>query len=71
LKYSDKEASKIIMNRLRKDRMVYSRLRSTQAWKELEREVEKSEKNDEAQSLQNLEKLIQKDSEVSNETPTT
>ena len=59
------------MNRLRKDRMVYSRLRSTQAWKELEREVEKSEKNDEAQSLQNLEKLIQKDSEVSNETPTT
>ena len=51
--------------------MVYSRLRSTQAWKELEREVEKSEKNDEAQSLQNLEKLIQKDSEVSNETPTT
>ena len=71
LKYSDNEASKIIMNRLRKDRMVYSRLRSTQAWKELEREVEKSEKNDEAQSLQNLEKLIQKDSEVSNETPTT
>ena len=71
LKYSDKEASKIIMNRLRKDRMVYSRLRSTEAWKELEREVEKSEKNDEAQSLQNLEKLIQKDSEVSNETPTT
>ena len=46
------------MNRMRKDRMVYSRLRSTQAWKELEREVEKSEEKDEAQSLVNIEKLI-------------
>ena len=58
LEYSDKEAYKIIMNRMRKDRMVYSRLRSTQAWKELEREVEKSEEKDEAQSLVNVEKLI-------------
>ena len=58
LKYSDKEASKIILNRLRKDRMVYSRLRSTKAWKELEREVEKSEKKDESESLKNLEKII-------------
>ena len=58
LKYSDKEASKIIMNRLRKDRMVYSRLRSTKAWEELEREVEKSEKKDESESLKNLEKII-------------
>ena len=58
LEYSDKEAYKIIMNRMRKDRMVYSRLRSTQAWKELEREVEKSEEKDEAQSLVNIEKLI-------------
>jgi|TARA_B100001250_G_C19817148_1_gene799219 sulfate adenylyltransferase subunit 1 (EFTu-like GTPase family) len=58
LEYSDKEAAKIIMNRLRKDRMVYSRLRSTKAWKELENEVEKSEKKDEAESLKNLENLI-------------
>ena len=58
LKYSDKEASKIILNRLRKDRMVYSRLRSTKAWEELEREVEKSEKKDESESLKNLEKII-------------
>ena len=70
LKYSDKEASKIIMNRLRKDRMVYSRLRSTEAWKELEKEVEDQEKKDEAQSLTNLEKVIKKNREVTVEEPT-
>jgi|TARA_R110000772_G_scaffold88473_1_gene183851 hypothetical protein len=62
LEYSDKEASKIIFNRLRKDRLVYSRLRSTEAWKELDREVNSSEEKDEAQSLQNLEKVIKNNS---------
>ena len=71
LEYSDKEAQKVIFNRLRKDRMVYSRLRSTEAWKELENQVEKSEKKDEAQSLQNLEKVIKKNRTVTNETPST
>ena len=71
LKYSDKEASKIIMNRLRKDRMIYSRLRSTEAWKELEDEVNNQEKKDEAKSLQNLEKVIKKNREVTRETPST
>ena len=71
LEYSDKEASKIIFNRLRKDRMVYSRLRSTEAWKELDEEVNKSEKKDEAQSLQNLEKVIKKNRKVTNENPST
>ena len=71
LKYSDKEASKIIMNRLRKDRMIYSRLRSTEAWKELENEVNNQEKKDEAKSLQNLEKVIRKNREVTREAPTT
>ena len=71
LKYSDKEASKIIMNRLRKDRMIYSRLRSTEAWKELEDEVNNQEKKDEAKSLQNLEKVIRKNREVTREAPTT
>ena len=71
LEYSDKEAAKIIFNRMRKDRMVYSRLRSNKAWKELEAEVYKSEKKDEAQSLQNLEKVIKKNREVTNETPRT
>jgi hypothetical protein len=70
LEYSDKEASKIIFNRLRKDRLVYSRLRSTEAWKELDEEVNSSEKKDEAKSLQNLEKVIKKN-KVTNETPST
>ena len=71
LEYSDKEAAKIIFTRMRNDRLVYSRLRSTEAWKELEAEVYKSEKKDEAQSLQNLEKVIKKNREVTNETPRT
>ena len=69
LEYSDKEAQKIIFNRLRKDRMIYSRLRSTEAWKELDAEVNSSEKKDEAQSLQNLEKVIKKNRKVTNEAP--
>lgn len=32
LEYSDKEANKIIMNRLRKDRMLVSKIKSTKAW---------------------------------------
>ena len=71
LEYSVKEAAKIIFNRMRKDRLVYSRLRSNEAWKELEAEVYKSEKKDEAQSLQNLEKVIKKNREVTNETDRT
>ena len=58
LEYSDKEAAKVIFNRLRKDRMVYSRLRSTEAWKELDREVNSSEYKDEGKSLENLEEVI-------------
>ena len=51
--------------------MVYSRLRSTEAWKELELQVENQEKKDEAKSLQNLEKVIKKNREVIVETPST
>ena len=69
LAYSDKQAQKIIFNRLRKDRMVYSRLRSTKAWEELEDQVNKVEEKDEAQSLQNLEKIIKP--KVTRETPST
>ena len=43
--------------------MVYSRLRSNEAWKELEREVYKSEKSDEGKSLRNLEDVIKKSNE--------
>ena len=38
--------------------MVYSRLRSTEAWKELESQVDKSKDEEEAQSLNNLEGVI-------------
>jgi len=71
LEYSDKEAQKILMNRMRKDRMIYSRVRSTKAWKELELEVEKQEKKDEAQSLQNLEGVLKEDRKVTVENPST
>ena len=69
LAYSDKEAQKIIFNRLRKDRLVYSRIRSTKAWEELEEQVNKVEEKDEVQSLQNLEKIIKP--KVTRETPST
>ena len=58
LEYSDAEARKIIINRLRKDQMVYSKLKSTNAWKELESEVESSKSEDQSQSLANLEKEL-------------
>jgi len=58
LEYSDKEARKIIMNRLMKDRMVYSKIKSTNAFKELEKEVTKSKKDDDAKSLSTIEKKI-------------
>ena len=69
LEYSDKEAQKIIFNRLRKDRLIYSRIRSTKAWEELEEQVNKVEEKDEVQSLQNLEKIIKP--KVTRETPST
>lgn len=58
LEYSDKEARKIIMNRLMKDRIVYSKIKSTNAFKELEKEVTKSKKDDDAKSLSTIEKKI-------------
>ena len=58
LEYSDKEARKIIMNRLMKDRMVYSKIKSTNAFKELEKEVTKSKKEDDAKSLPTIERKI-------------
>ena len=54
LTYSDKEARKVIVNRMRKNRLAYSKLKATDAWKELEDEVEKF-KNEE---LENVKKPI-------------
>ena len=58
LEYSDEEAIKILMNRMRKDRAVYAKLRSNNAFKELERSVDKSLDQDEVQSLSNIEKEL-------------
>ena len=51
-----------MLNRMKKDRMVYSRLRSTKAWKELENQVNKSKDEDEAKSMENVERLIDENS---------
>ena len=60
LEYSDAEARKIIMNRMMKDKLVYSKIKSTNAFKDLQNEVNKSKKEDEASSLSNIEKEIGK-----------
>ena len=60
--YNSEEATKIMMNRMKRDRMIYSRIRSTEAWKELEEEVNKSKDEDEAKSMENVERLIDENS---------
>ena len=60
--YNNEEATKIMMNRMKRDRMIYSRIRSTDAWKELEDEVNKSKEEDEAKSMENVERLIDENS---------
>ena len=62
LAYDNEEATKIMLNRMKKDRMVYSRLRSTKAWQELENQVDKSKEEDEAKSMENVERLIDENS---------
>ena len=49
------------MNRLMKDRMVYSKIKSTNAFKELEKEVDKSKKEDNDKSLSAIENKISKE----------
>ena len=58
LAYNNEEATKVLMNRMKRDKMIYSRIRSTEAWKELENEVDKSKGEDEAKSMENVERLI-------------
>jgi len=64
LEYSDTEARKIIMNRMMKDKLVYSKIKSTNAFKELKNEVEKSKNEEEASSISNIVKEIDKVSNV-------
>ena len=44
LTYSEKEARKVIVNRLRKNNLAYSKLKATDAWKELEEEIEENKR---------------------------
>ena len=60
LEYSEDEARKIIMNRMMKDRMIYGKIRSTNAWKELQEEVDASKTEDEVTSISNIETEINK-----------
>ena len=62
LSYNSEEATKIMINRMKIDRMIYSRIRSTEAWKELEEEVNESKDEDEAKSMENVERLIDENS---------
>lgn len=59
LEYSDKEANKIIMNRLRKDRMLLSKIRSTKAFTELDESVNEQHENDAIESENNMKVLSQ------------
>ena len=59
LEYSDKESNKIIMNRLRKDRMLVSKIKSTKAWQELDDVVSEVENKDAVKSENNLKVLTQ------------
>ena len=53
LEYSDSEANKIIMNRLRKDRILLSKIRSTKAFKDLDISAEKKLEADSIKSENN------------------
>ena len=59
LEYSDKEANKIILNRLRKDRMLLSKIRSTKAWEELDNSVTEQKESDAIESENNMKVLTQ------------
>jgi len=54
LEYSDSEARKILTNRLRKDEMLFNKLRATKAWKELDENAEKQNKEDDARRKREL-----------------
>ena len=46
LEYSDAEARKILTNRLRKDRMLFDKIRATKAWRELDENANKQKQDD-------------------------
>ena len=46
LEYSDAEANKIIVNRLRKDNMLFEKIKATTAYKDLEESVANKKQQD-------------------------
>ena len=63
LEYSDSEARKILTNRLRKDEMLFNKLRATKAWKELDENADKQNKDDDARRNRELSTLNSKPSQ--------
>ena len=63
LEYSDSEARKILTNRLRKDEMLFNKLRATKAWKELDQNAEKQKQDDDARRNRELSTLNSKPSQ--------
>ena len=63
LEYNDLEANKIIVNRLRKDRLLYSKLRSNKAFQELDKAVDdiKIEESNQSEINLKLEELVPND----------
>ena len=55
LEYSDSEANKILANRLRADRVLLSKIRSTEAYKELDAAVDNQHKLDDNKARNNIE----------------
>ena len=55
LEYSDSEANKILANRLRADRVLLSKIRSTQAYQELDAAVDKQHELDDNKARNNIE----------------
>lgn len=54
LEYSDSEANKILANRLRADRVLLSKIRSTQAYQELDAAVDKQHELDDNKARNNI-----------------
>ena len=54
LEYSDENAQKILLNRLKKDKMLMSKIKSNEAFKELDESI----KNNKEAEIKKLDKII-------------
>ena len=60
LEYSDEEAQKILLNRLKKDKMLMSKIKANEAFKELEKDVTKLKESE----VSELNKIIDAEGDV-------